>query len=126
MLVFALPDELRVERRVAGIEHLRRLRLVVGDEVAEFLGRDVFPGVLVPDGVEFREPGVGSFFLRAMIDLNQKKNCPQMTQRDADEKRRSIAEIPVAEPEVQQEANSKTGRFQVVQKLGLMDRAQLR
>ena len=50
LLIFPLPYELRVERWIAGIEHLRRLGLVRGDEVAEFLGRDVLPGLLVPDG----------------------------------------------------------------------------
>ena len=69
LLVLALPDELRVERRVAGIEHLRRLRLVVGDEVPEFLGRDVLALFLVPDGFDFGKLGVGSFGLRASRSL---------------------------------------------------------
>src|SRR5208337_4602412 len=55
LFILALPDELRVERRVAGIEHLRRLRFILGHEVPQLLGRDVLAGVVMPVGVKLRE-----------------------------------------------------------------------
>ncbi len=47
LLVFALPDQLRIERRVARIKHGLRRVLVVGHEIPQFLGGDVLALVLV-------------------------------------------------------------------------------
>ena len=60
LLVLALPDKLRIERRVAGIEHGLRGLLLLGHEVAQFLGGDVLPLVLVADGLD--ASGVGFRF----------------------------------------------------------------
>ena len=54
LLVLALPDQLRIERRVARIEHRLRGQFLVGHEVAQFLGGDVRALVLVADGFDFR------------------------------------------------------------------------
>src|SRR5208337_389894 len=55
LLILALPDELWIKRRVAGIEHLRWFRLLIGDEVPQLLGRDVLAGVVMPVGIKLRE-----------------------------------------------------------------------
>ena len=60
LLVLAVPHELRVERRVAGVEHRLRGLLIVGDEVAQLLGGDVRPLVLVADRLDL---GLGGRFL---------------------------------------------------------------
>ena len=57
LFVLALPDELRVERRVARVEDFLRCFFVVGHEVAQFLGGDVGALVLVLGG----EDGGGGF-----------------------------------------------------------------
>ena len=41
LLVLALPDQLRVQRRVARVAHHLGRGLIVGQEVAQFVGRDV-------------------------------------------------------------------------------------
>src|SRR5690349_9698708 len=46
LLVLALPHELRIERRVARIPHLRGRLLVLLDEAAQLLRRNVRPRVL--------------------------------------------------------------------------------
>jgi len=46
LLVLPCPHELRVERRIARIEHRLRRLLVLGDEVAKLLGGNVDPRVL--------------------------------------------------------------------------------
>ena len=52
LLVLALPDELRVERGIAGIEKGFGGGLVGRDEIAQLLGGDVGALVLVADGVD--------------------------------------------------------------------------
>jgi hypothetical protein len=52
LLVFASPDELRVERGVARVEHGLWRVLILGDEVAELLGGDVLALVAVADGFD--------------------------------------------------------------------------
>ena len=54
LLVLALPDQLRVERRIARVEHGLGASFFVGHEVAQFLGGDVRALVLVADGFDFR------------------------------------------------------------------------
>jgi hypothetical protein len=66
LFVLALPDELRVERRVARVENFLRHFLVVFDEVAQFLGRDVGAFVLVLGGEDGRG-GFGGFAMRSGI-----------------------------------------------------------
>ena len=56
LLVLALPDELRVERRVARIQHVLRCGFVRGDEIAQLLSRDVLARVLVLDRLDGRRP----------------------------------------------------------------------
>ena len=53
LLVLALPDQLRVERRIARVEHGLGREFFVGHEVAQFLGGDVGALVLVADGLDF-------------------------------------------------------------------------
>ncbi len=60
LLVHAAPDELRIERRVAGIEHGPRRQLLVGHKVAQLLGRNIRPLVLVADGLDLGAGGVAS------------------------------------------------------------------
>ena len=62
LLVLALPDELRIERRVARIEHGLGGLLLLGHEVAQFLGGDVFALVLVADGLDGGGGILGSRF----------------------------------------------------------------
>jgi hypothetical protein len=59
LFVLTLPDQLRVERRVARVEDGPGPLLVLGDEVAQLLRGDVLALVLVADGVDF---GLGRFF----------------------------------------------------------------
>ena len=59
LLVLALPDELRVERRVARVEHGLGRVLVLGHEVAQLLGGDVGALVVVGEGGD----GSGGRFL---------------------------------------------------------------
>jgi hypothetical protein len=60
LLVLGPPDELRVERLVARINHCLWGLLIVGDEVAQLFGRDVCPLVLVADRLDL---GLGGRFL---------------------------------------------------------------
>jgi hypothetical protein len=59
LLVLVLPDELRIARRIARVEHGAGRVLVVGHEIAQLLGGDVLALVLVADGFD----GGGSGFL---------------------------------------------------------------
>ena len=63
LLVLALPDELRIERRIARVEHRLRRVFVVGHEVAQFLGGDVRALVLVADGFDGRGAALDGSFL---------------------------------------------------------------
>ena len=57
LFVLALPDQLRVKRRVARVKNGLGLFLVVGHEVAQFLGGDVGALILMLGG----EDGRGGF-----------------------------------------------------------------
>jgi hypothetical protein len=52
LLVFAAPNQLRIEVGVAGIAHGEGSFLLLGHEVSQLFGRDVRPLVLVPDGLD--------------------------------------------------------------------------
>src|SRR4051794_28333550 len=51
LLIFPFPDELRIERWVPRVEHLRRRRFVRRHEPAQFLRRDIDARVLVLDRI---------------------------------------------------------------------------
>ena len=81
----------RVERGVAGIEHLRRLHLIVGHGIAKLLGRDVLARVVMPVGVQVREGRrrCRVFFFRAMIDSQSEEILSADDAESRSEKRRS-------------------------------------
>ncbi|OQA95709.1 MAG: hypothetical protein BWY25_02366 [Chloroflexi bacterium ADurb.Bin222] len=54
LFVFALPDQLRIERGIAGIAQRRRGVFVLGHEIAQLLRGDVRALVRVADGLDFR------------------------------------------------------------------------
>jgi hypothetical protein len=60
LLVFSLPHQLRVKRRIARVEHGLGGEFLFGHEVAQLLGGDVGALVLVADG--FNLLGSNSFF----------------------------------------------------------------
>ena len=73
LLVLALPDELWVERRVARVENFLGRLLVIGHEIAQFLGGDVGALVLVLGG----EDGRGGFGFGGMANIFREK-CPRV------------------------------------------------
>ena len=95
LLVLSLPNKLRIERRITGIEHRRRLLVLLADEVPQFFGRDVRPLVLVPHRVDLnRRFGFllfalcGFLFCPCSIQV-----CPQMKRMIADQKKKVILRI---------------------------------
>jgi len=60
LFVLALPDQLRIQRRIARVQDSLGGVFVLGHKVAQLLGGDVLALVLVADGGDFRRVG---FFL---------------------------------------------------------------
>ena len=54
LIVFSLPDQLRVERGVARVKHSLRGMFFIGHKVAQLLCGDVVARVLVAYGFDFR------------------------------------------------------------------------
>src|ERR1041385_1932419 len=56
LLLLSLPHQLRIERGIAGVQQRLRSGLVLLDETAQLLGRDVHPLVLVADDLDGARP----------------------------------------------------------------------
>src|ERR1035437_3188923 len=52
LLVLPLPHKLRVQRRIARVQHLLRCLLLIGHEVAQLFRGDIGPLIFVADGIE--------------------------------------------------------------------------